>query len=82
MQKPTNRQLEFLSLIASGRSTYQIADEIGVSQNTVRNTIVAAKEKSEASSTANLIAYSVYKGWIWPVDDGVPAEFAVIPEEE
>jgi DNA-binding NarL/FixJ family response regulator len=76
--KPTPRQLEFLSLIASGLDTHEVAETIGVSQNTVRNTIVAAKEKSEASSTANLIAYCVYKGWIWPKDEGIPAEFLVI----
>jgi len=81
MEKPTKRQLEFLSLIASGYDTYQIADAVGVSQNTVRNTIVAAKKKTEVPSTSNLVAYSVYKGWIWPVDDGVPAEFVVTSEE-
>ncbi len=80
MQKPTNRQLEFLSLIASGMDTYEVAEAAGVSQNTVRNTIVAAKTKTDVPSTANLIAYAVFRGWIWPVDDGVPAEFAVIPE--
>lgn len=78
MHKPTKRQLEFLSLIASGMNTYQVAEAAGVSQNTVRNTIVAAKEKTDTPSTTNLIAYAVYKGWIWPADDGVPAEFAVI----
>ena len=81
MQKPTHRQLEFIAMLASGLDTYQAAEKAGVSQNTVRNTIVAAKNKSEAPSTANLIAYAVYKGWIWPIDDGVPAEFAVISEE-
>lgn len=80
MEKPTSRQLEFLSLIASGLDTYEVAKVAEVSQNTVRNTIVAAKKKAEAPSTANLIAYAVVKGWIWPVDDGYPAEFAVIPE--
>lgn len=81
MKKPTHRQLEFISLIASGLDTYEVAKETGVSQNTVRNTLVAAKTKSEASSTANLIAYCVFKGWIWPIDEGIPAEFAVMPDE-
>lgn len=81
MEKPTKRQLEFIAMLASGLSTYEAAERAEVSQNTVRNTIVAAKNKSEAPSTANLIAYSVYKGWIWPTDEGVPAEFAVITEE-
>ena len=80
MEKPTNRQLEFIALTANGLSTFEVAEAAGVSQNTVRNTIVAAKTKAEVPSTANLIAFSVYKGWIWPVDEGVPAEFAVIPE--
>lgn len=81
MKKPTHRQLEFISLIASGLDTHQVAKEVGVSQNTVRNTLVAAKDKSEASSTANLIAHCVYKGWIWPLDDGIPSNFAVMPDE-
>jgi len=78
MNKPTPRQLEFLSLIASGLDTHGVADETGVSHNTVRNTIVAAKEKTDANSTANLIAYCVSNGWIWPVDQGIPAKFVVI----
>jgi DNA-binding NarL/FixJ family response regulator len=78
--KPTPRQLEFLSLIASGLDTQGVAKVSDVSHNTVRNTIVAAKEKTGASSTANLIAYCVAQGWIWPVDDGIPANFAVITQ--
>jgi DNA-binding NarL/FixJ family response regulator len=70
--------MEFLSLVASGLDTHEVADKVGVSQNTVRNTIVAAKDKASASSTANLIAYCVYQGWIWPRDEGIPAEFLVI----
>lgn len=68
----TPKQAEYIADTASGKSTFVIANEKYVSQNTVRNTITAAKERVGASSTANLIAMAVSKGWIKPVSDEVP----------
>jgi DNA-binding CsgD family transcriptional regulator len=62
--EPTLKQREYLAIIASGGSTYDVAEICYVSQHTVRNTIVAAKERVGASSTSNLVAMAVDKGWI------------------
>lgn len=72
----TNKQREYVADTASGKSTFDIADEKYVSQNTVRNTITSAKERVGASSTTNLIAMAITKGWIEVVDeDEVPLEY-------
>lgn len=60
----TLKQKEYLALLASGLNTLEIADVCVVSHNTVRNTLVKAKERIGAESTGNLIAIAVDKGWI------------------
>lgn len=64
----TPKQAEYVADTASGKSTFEIAEEKYVSQNTVRNTLVGAKERVGASSTTNLVAMAITKGWIKVVD--------------
>lgn len=72
----TDKQKEYVALTASGRSTLDIAEESIVSQHTVRNTLTAAKERVGASSTTNLIAMAVEKGWIIRSNEEIPHEYA------
>lgn len=74
----TSKQKEYVSLLASGLTTLQISEKNFVSHHTVRNTIAKAKERIGASSTTNLIATSVSKGWIELVDDDIPCEYKVV----
>jgi len=75
----TKKQAQYVSLVASGLTTEEIADDCLVSTHTVRNTIVKAKERVDASSTANLVATSVQEKWIIPLNETIPYEF--IPNE-
>lgn len=77
----TPKQAEYIADTATGKSTFDIAKEKYVSQNTVRNTIVAAKERVGASSTNNLIAMAVSRGWIKPVDEEVPLSYEPANDE-
>lgn len=63
-KEPTLKQREYIAILASGGSTHDVADTCFVSPHTVRNTIVAAKERTGASSTTNLVAMAISKGWI------------------
>jgi DNA-binding CsgD family transcriptional regulator len=60
----TPKQRQYLAALACGKSTLEVAQDFVVSHHTVRNTITKAKERVGATSTANLIALSVDKGWI------------------
>lgn len=71
----TPKQAEYIADTASGKSTFDIAKDKYVSQNTVRNTITAAKDRVGASSTANLIAMAVDKGWIQASNNEVPITY-------
>lgn len=72
----TPKQTEYVADTASGKSTFDIADARYVSQNTVRNTLTSAKERVGASSTTNLVAMAITKGWIEVIkEDEIPLEY-------
>lgn len=71
----TKKQLEYLSLLASGFTTLEIADQCFVSHHTVRNTLTKAKERVKATSTTNLVALAVKKKWIIAITDTPPYMF-------
>jgi len=75
----TSRQIQYVALLASGKSTLEIAKELVVSHHTVRNTITKAKERIGANSTYNLVAVAIYKGWIRIDNHEPPLSF--IPNE-
>lgn len=76
----TNKQREYLAALASGHSTLEIAEQFVVSHHTVRNTITKAKERVGASSTANLIAVAVERGWI-SINGAKDAPYDFVPYE-
>ena len=71
----TAKQREYVSMLASGLTTIQIAQREHKSHHTIRNTISKAKERIGATSTANLIATAVVKGWIVREDNQIPTTF-------
>jgi DNA-binding CsgD family transcriptional regulator len=75
MDNLTKKQREYVSLLASGLTTIQIAQGEHKSHHTIRNTISKAKERIGAISTANLIATAVLEGWIVKEDNEKPYTF-------
>lgn len=73
----TPKQLQYISEMASGLSTLDIANRNFVSKHTVRNTIRTAKDRIGAVSTVNLIATAISKGWIVPEDNEKPYAYKV-----
>src|SRR5689334_21350185 len=49
------RELQVLTLIAHGYCYKEIANELGISPNTIKNHLTRAREKLEAKSTAHAI---------------------------
>ena len=58
----TQRDLEIVRLLVSGKSLAQIADTLGVAYKTVANTLSMIKEKLGVDSTADLIRLAVSRG--------------------
>jgi DNA-binding CsgD family transcriptional regulator len=75
MNNLTKKQKEYLAYLASGLSVKETAAFCNVSKHTVRNTITKAKERIGATSTSNLVATAVVKGWIELDDEARPFMF-------
>lgn len=75
LKDPTLKQREYIAILASGGSTHDVAEACVVSPHTVRNTIVSAKERTGASSTTNLIAMAITRGWIKENNEGTPITY-------
>lgn len=73
----TPKQKQYVSGLASGLTTLQIAKKYVVSHHTVRNTIAKAKDRVGALSTSNLIAIAVKKEWIIQEENDFPITFKV-----
>ena len=58
----TQRDLEIVRLLVSGKSLAQIADTLGVAYKTVANTLSMIKEKLGVDSTADLIRLAISRG--------------------
>jgi DNA-binding NarL/FixJ family response regulator len=58
----TQRDLEIVRLLVSGKSLAQIADTLGVAYKTVANTLSMIKEKLGVDSTADLIRLAISQG--------------------
>ncbi|MBN6886827.1 two-component system, NarL family, response regulator DesR [Cytobacillus horneckiae] len=59
----TDREREVLELIAEGRSTKEIAQELNIKTGTVRNYISAILDKLEVTNRIEAITQSKQKGW-------------------
>lgn len=59
----TDREKEVLELIASGKNTKEIADQLCIKAGTVRNYISAILDKLEVTNRIEAITQSREKGW-------------------
>lgn len=63
----TPRQLQVLQLLARGSSTQEIADQLGVSPNTVRNHTQAVLTRLDAHSKLEAVAVARQEGLLAPL---------------
>ncbi|MFS0863154.1 response regulator [Fredinandcohnia sp. 179-A 10B2 NHS] len=59
----TERELEVLELVADGKNTKEIADELRIKAGTVRNYISTILDKLEVKNRIEAITQSKEKGW-------------------
>jgi two-component system, NarL family, response regulator DesR len=59
----TEREREVLELVADGKNTQEIAEELSIKTGTVRNYISAILEKLEVKNRIEAITQSKEKGW-------------------
>ncbi|MDD6209917.1 MAG: response regulator transcription factor [Bacteroidales bacterium] len=61
---PTRRELEVLRSIATGNNTLKIADELGISENTVETFRKHLMLKFDARNAIDLVVKAISRGWI------------------
>ena len=59
----TEREREVLELVADGKNTKEIADELRIKTGTVRNYISTILDKLEVKNRIEAITQSKEKGW-------------------
>ncbi|WP_409304962.1 response regulator [Peribacillus sp. SCS-155] len=59
----TEREKEVLELVADGKNTNEIADQLSIKTGTVRNYISAILDKLEVKNRIEAITHSKEKGW-------------------
>jgi DNA-binding NarL/FixJ family response regulator len=65
---PSERELEVLERIARGGSNREIAEELGISTQTVKNHISSILRKLSLSDRTQAVLYALRRGWIEPPD--------------
>lgn len=66
---PSERELEVLERIARGGSNREIAEELGISTQTVKNHISSILRKLSLSDRTQAVLYALRRGWISPHDE-------------
>jgi DNA-binding NarL/FixJ family response regulator len=66
---PSERELEVLERIARGGSNKEIADELGISTQTVKNHISSILRKLSLSDRTQAVLYALRRGWIEPPEE-------------
>lgn len=62
--KLTARQLQVLTLASQGHSHQMIADDLGISLQTVKNHLTEIHERMEANNTVHAVVMAMEKGLI------------------
>ena len=60
----TGREVEILDCIARGRSNKQIAMDLNISDQTVKNRITAILRKLNVNDRTQAVIYAMRHGWI------------------
>ena len=60
----TSREIEVLELVALGRTNLEIADGLGISENTVKFHMKNILQKLHARNRAEVVAYALRSGLI------------------
>jgi DNA-binding CsgD family transcriptional regulator len=60
----SSREMEVLVCLAQGKTTAQIANELYISENTVKTHVRHILEKLEASNRAEAVSKATQMGWI------------------
>ena len=80
-REPTNlltaRELEVLRLVAAGQHNRQIAETLGISEQTVKNHLSNVMHKLGVPNRTRAVMYAARQGWI--VLDEIPDEAAIEP---
>lgn len=72
-QSLTRREIEVLQLLADGCSTKQLAENLGLSLNTVRNHVQSAINRLGAHSKLEAVSIAIRQGLISAPDTSVPS---------
>ena len=57
--KLTNREIEILTLLAEGHNNPKVANELGISRNTVQNHRARIYDKLKINSKADIVKYAL-----------------------
>ena len=60
----TNREIQILSHIANGSTNKQVANTLGISNQTIKNHVSSILRKLNANDRAHAVALAMRNGWI------------------
>lgn len=79
---PSERELQVLERIAAGGSNKEIADELGISTQTVKNHISSILRKLALSDRTQAVLFALRRGWIEPPDEVRKTSSSAPPAED
>jgi DNA-binding NarL/FixJ family response regulator len=62
----TRRETQILDYVAEGNTNKQIADILGISEQTIKSHVSAILRKLNANDRAHAVALAIRNGWISP----------------
>jgi len=71
----TPKELDCIALLAQGLGSKEIAREMGISTQTVKNVLWNARKRTGALTSAHLISLCYLKGYLVPMYDKNTDEF-------